>query len=842
MRIICCFILLCILQEGIYAHGLKLWYRHPAENWNEALPIGNGRSGAMVFGKVDAEILQLNENTLYSGEPATAYKNVKIEPDVFEKVVTLMKKGKYKEGTEIVRKNWLGRLHQYYQPFADLHIKNNQTGAIDSYKRELNIADAIAYTSYTQGGVSYEREVFSSNPDNVIVIKIKSGKPDGIDIDLNFSSVHPTAIQKKKNDRLVISGKAPGYVERRSFQEIEDWNDQYKHPELYDENNKRKFDKRVLYGADINNLGMTFEAQIKPILPSGGVCHVSDSSISVKGTDEVYFVLSLATSFNGYKKSPSKEGVNPSQKASVILDQAMKYGYDELRARHLQDYKNLFDRVKIELPSTNEQYLLPTDERIIRFAQKDDPDLSALLFQYGRYLMISASRPGGQPMNLQGIWNKDVVPMWNCGYTMNINLEMNYWMAESANLSECHEPLFSLIEELAESGKETARNMYGRRGWVAHHNTSIWRETYPNDNAVEASFWPMVQGWLCRHLWERYCYFEDKDFLKDTAYPLTKGAAEFFSDWLVEDGKGHLVTPFGISPENRFIAPDGQITGGCMGSTMDMAIIKETFEHTIKMAKILDTDDEFCRELSDKLERLLPYKIGSKGQLQEWMYDFKEVEPMHRHLSHLYGFYPGNQITPEKNESLFNAVRKTLELRGDAATGWSMGWKINCWARMLDGNHAYKIIKNLFKPVQFGPDKRYGGGLYANLLDACPPFQIDGNFGYTAGVIEMLLQSHAGVIHLLPALPDVWKEGQISGLKARGNFELCIRWKNGKLCDGAIVSNNGNQCILRTAAPVIIKAGDKILTVSAPVKTNGKTYYQASFPTQKGKSYKIEVL
>lgn len=834
-----CLFLLLACAKTPEEKPLTLWYDKPAGNWNEALPIGNGHAGAMVFGGVDSEQLQLNENTLYSGEPSVIFKDIKVTPEMFDKVVGLMRKERYKEATDLVCKNWLGRLHQYYQPFADLHIQNNKTGEVSEYKRDLNISDAIASTRYVQNGIRYEREVFASNPENVIVVCLRSDSPEGIDITLDFTSEHPTAVQKSKDDRLVVQGKAPGYVERRTFEQMESWGDQHKHPELYDEKGNRKFDKRVLYGDEIDNKGMLFEAQLKPVLPSGGNCEITDSGIHISQTDEVYFVMSLATSYNGYDKSPSLEGVDPAGKAAGILDKATAYNYKELKKRHLDDYRNLFSRVKLDLKSDEEQLALPTDERIIRFDEKADPALSALLFQYGRYLMISGSRPGGQPLNLQGIWNKEIVPPWNCGYTQNINLEMNYWMAETANLSECQEPLFTLIKELSETGAETARNMYGRRGWVAHHNTSLWRESLPNDNVPTASFWPMVQGWLCSHLWEHYLYSGDKEFLKNTAYPLTKGAAEFYADWLVDDGEGHLVTPVGVSPENWFVTPQGENTALSMGPTMDMAIIRETFERTIKMSEMFGLDPELRTELEGKLAKLLPYRIGSRGQLQEWMYDFKEQDPKHRHLSHLYGFYPGDQITPDATPDLFKAVEQSLNLRGDAATGWSMGWKINCWARLLDGNHAYAIIKNLFNPVQFGPKNRNGGGLYSNMLDACPPFQIDGNFGYTAGVAEMLLQSHAGFIQLLPALPDVWSEGAVSGLKARGNFEVAMKWQQGSLSEATILSGSGKECRLRTSLPIAVKQGGKAIATSSPVTSNGKEYYETVFATVAGKSYQV---
>ena len=842
-RLSCLFLLLLLIAYAPASErkALTLWYDPPAENWNEALPIGNGRAGAMVFGGVDTEQLQLNENTLYSGEPSTVYKDVKVTPEMLDKVVGLLKDKKYNAASDLVCKNWLGRLHQYYQPFADLYIKNNLSGEVSGYKRELNISDAIARTTYEQNGVRYEREVFASYPDDVIVVHLKSNTREGLDFSLNFASPHPTARQLKGGDRLLLQGQAPGYVERRTFEQMEAWGDQHKHPELYDAKGNRKFDKRVLYGNEIDYKGMFFEAQLKPVFPGNGEYEVTDSCLHIYNTDEVYFLVSLATSFNGYDKSPSREGTDPSVQAREILDKAAFHDYKTLKERHLADYRSLFDRVDLELVSTPEQKSLPTDRRIEQFDRTADPDLAALLFQFGRYLMISGSRPGGQPLNLQGLWNKDVVPAWNSGYTMNINTEMNYWPAEVTNLSECHEPLFDMIQELSLSGAETARSMYNRRGWVGHHNTSIWRETLPNDNVPTASFWPMSQGWLCSHLWEHYRFTQDETFLKNKAYPLMKGAAEFFADWLVDDGEGHLVTPVGVSPENVFVTQDGQKAAMSMGPTMDMAIVRETFMRTITASEQLGLDEPLRAELKEKLSRLLPYRIGAKGQLQEWMYDFEEADPQHRHMSHLYGFHPGDQITPGTTPELFDAVRQTLTLRGDEATGWSMGWKINLWARQLDGNHAYKIISNLFNPVGFG-NGRKGGGLFKNMLDAHPPFQIDGNFGYTAGVAEMLLQSHDSCIHLLPALPAVWSEGAVSGLKARGNFEVGMTWKKAKLMEAEIRSLSGQACRIRTSQPFVVKQDGKEVASSSAMMSGDKEYQEISLSTVAGQVYKLHFM
>ena len=770
---------LCITVSNAQSN-LTLWYKSPAKVWEEALPVGNGRMGAMVFGDPRKERIQFNENTLYSGEPETP-KNINIVPDLTH-IQQLLNEGKNTEAGDIIQNKWIGRLNEAYQPFGDLYIDFDSKEAVTDYIHSLDMENAVVTTFYKQNGVKISREVFASYPAQAIIIHLKASKPV-LSFTAYLSSPHP--VNNESDSQVVyLKGQAPAHAQRRDTEHMKRFNTQRLHPEYFDATGHIIQKKHVIYGDEMDGKGTFFEACLLPSHKDGQLS-ISNHQVTARNCSEVTLMLYAATSYNGPSKSPSREGKNPHQEIINYRKIYKGENYIELKRKHIIDYQSLFNRVSFSLPASQQQKKMPTDERLKRFKEKEDQELLTQLFQFGRYLMIAGSRGEGQPLNLQGLWNDKILPPWNSGYTLNINLEMNYWPAEVTNLSECHQPLFNLIEEIADKGKDLARDMYGLDGWAIHHNISIWREAYPSDGFVYWFFWNMSGPWLCTHIWEHYLFTKDVDFLKKY-YPILKGAATFCSEWLVENSKGELVTPVSTSPENAYLMPDNTPASVCEGSTMDIAIIRSLFSNTIQAAEILQTDMNFRSELIQKRNKLKKYQIGTKGQLLEWDKEYEENEPQHRHVSHLLGLYPGHDITNDTPD-VFNAARKSLDIRGNKTTGWSMAWKVSLWARLYDASKSYEALTNLINYVNPKIKAENQGGLYRNLLNALP-FHIYFNCGATAGIAEMLLQSHNENIHLLPALPLTWKEGSIKGLKARGGYTVDIEWKEGKTVVAYITS------------------------------------------------------
>lgn len=802
---------------GFCQKNLKLWYKKPAKVWTEALPVGNGRLGAMIFGGVGNELIQLNEATLWSGGPV----RTNVNPGAYDALQVvrqaLLKDEDYAKAYENTKK-MQGYFSESYLPLGDLSITQAFRDSVPSaYYRDLDISNAISTTSFTIDGIEYTRQVISSAPDQVIAIHMWASRTGALNFKLGTKSLLHYKNVIVSNNEIAMKGKAPSHEDPNYVN--------FKHPANYDDTAGCR--------------GMRYELLVKAVNEDGSVT-ADTAGINVSNATNVTIFLSAATSFNGFDQCPVRNGKDEDALARQYLNGAKKKPWVVLLKRHFADYHKYFNRVSFTLKSADSSANLPTNKRLVAYTNGTiDHGLETLYYQYGRYLLISSSRTKGVPANLQGIWNKELRPPWSSNYTTNINVQMNYWPAEETNLSEMHMPLISFIKNAAVTGAVTAKEFYHVRGWAVHHNSDIWGLSNPvgdlgNGDPMWAN-WTMGSPWLSQHLWWHYQFTQDKKYLAETAYPLMKGAAHFCMDFLVPY-KGYLVTAPSVSPENTFFDDKGKKGSVSIATTMDLSIIRDLFTNVIDASNTLGTDKAFRDSVIAYKAKLYPFHIGKKGNIQEWYKDWEDPEPHHRHVSHLFGLYPGTQISPINTPELAAAAKKTLELRGDDGTGWSLAWKINFWARLLDGNHSYKLLKDLLRAVeQSGTSYTGGGGAYANLFDAHPPFQIDGNFGGLAGMTEMLLQSQTGDIQLLPALPDAWAEGSISGLKARGNFEVSINWKNGKLTAASVLAVVGGKCIIRTADPIRITG----LPVRSKKTTNG---YTTSFNSIKGKKYIIKAI
>ncbi|URM36223.1 glycoside hydrolase family 95 protein [Flavobacterium anhuiense] len=730
-------------------NDLKLWYDKPASIWNEALPLGNGRLGAMVFGDPAVERLQLNEETIWAGSPNSNAHTKSIE--ALPKVRQLIFEGKFDEAQDLATKDIMSQTNDGmpYQTFGSVYISFNGHQKYTDYYRDLDISNATAKVKYKVNGVEFTREILTAFSDQVIVVKLSASKPGQITCNVFMNSPIDKTVTSTEGNQIILSGTGTNFENVKG---------------------KVKFQGRLT-------------AKNK-----GGEIDASNGVLSINKADEVILYISIATNFKNYKDISGDEIA----KSKDYLAKAEIKDFENIKKAHVDYYQKFFNRVALDLGS-NELVKKPTNERIRDFSKQFDPQLASLYFQFGRYLLISSSQPGGQPANLQGIWNDMVTPPWDSKYTTNINAEMNYWPAQVTNLQEMHEPFVQMAKELAITGAETARMMYNASGWVLHHNTDIWRVTAPVDSAA-SGMWPTGGAWVCQDLWERYLYTGDKKYLAEI-YPIMKGAADFFLDFMIVDpNTGYLVVVPSSSPENTHAGGTGKSTIAS-GTTMDNQLIFDLFTHVIEASALVSPDAAYVKKVSEALAKMPPMKIGKHSQLQEWQDDWDNPKDNHRHVSHLYGLYPSNQISPIKTPELFEAAKQSLIYRTDESTGWSMGWKVNLWARLLDGNHAYKLIQDQLHLVT--ADQRKGGGTYPNMLDAHQPFQIDGNFGCTAGFAEMLMQSQEDAIQLLPALPTVWKDGSIKGLVARGGFVIDMTWKNNKVSELKIYSKIGGNCRLK---------------------------------------------
>jgi len=793
------------------AEPLSLWYRQPATLWTSALPVGNGKQGAMMFGGIDSEVICLNEDTLWAGGPYSPANPNALA--ALPQVRQLLFDGQFTQAESLISQRMMGQpsTQAAYQPVGDLLLTFPKVTTAENYRRELNLRTATAIVQFTSDGVTYTRELFASAPDNVMVLRLSASKPGQISFKLSMQTGENIANSDGTGDTFILNGTNRGFSNVAGAL-------------------KYQARARILHSGGQLTMGPRVLAAPAPLASApagtapgrggrggragrgGPPSNQSATEYSLEGADSATILLASATSFKNYQDTTA----DPNALAGALIDRAAAAGYDALRKRQLADYQGLFDRVSLDL-GTSDDAKQPTDRRIRDFPGGTDASLPALYFQFGRYLLIGSSRPGGQPANLQGLWNSDISPSWGSKFTININTEMNYWPANSTNLGECVEPLLAMVEDLAVTGAQTAKTMYAARGWVAHHNTDLWRATAPIDGP-QYGMWPLGGAWLCNTLWDHYEFTQDPAFLQ-RLYPAMKGAAEFFLDTLVEEPTHHwLVTSPSLSPENPHPGGGSVVDG----PTSDLQMLRDLFAHCLEAGRILGVDSDFDQRLAQTRARLAPNQIGSAGQLQEWLEDWDTTapEPHNRHVSHLYGFYPGEDISYATDKGLVAAVQKSLEMRGDDATGWGLGWRLNLWARLHDGAHAYVILRNLLAAAKPDNISRDRSGVYDNLFDAHPPFQIDGNFGGTAGIAELLVQSTAphadqpATIELLPALPPNWAAGKIVGLAARGGFEVSVHWRDGKFA-GADIQNRGTA----RASVVIVHAGTTVRLTLNPGAT-----------------------